>query len=76
MSSSTTSRKLDKPALTDEDKRRKHAEAQHKYHEKNLEATREKARERMGRLRKGAKPLKRRLERKQRQSRDAEYREA
>ncbi|KAJ7767581.1 hypothetical protein B0H14DRAFT_3509787 [Mycena olivaceomarginata] len=76
MSSSTTSRKIDKPALTDEDKRRKHAKAQHKYREKNLEATREKARERMGRLREGAKPLKRRLEQKQRQSRDAEYREA
>ncbi|KAJ7672888.1 hypothetical protein B0H14DRAFT_2657018 [Mycena olivaceomarginata] len=76
MSSSTTSHKLDKPALTDEDKRRKHAEAQHKYREKNLEATREKARERMGRLCEGAKPLKRRLERQQRQSRDADYREA
>ncbi|KAJ6592983.1 hypothetical protein B0H19DRAFT_1245782 [Mycena capillaripes] len=92
MSSSTASRKMDKPALTDEDKRRKHAEAQRTYRERNLEVTREKARERMGRyipsqvlfsalvlnvyrLRASAKPLKRRRERKQRRSRDAEYRE-
>jgi hypothetical protein len=59
---------------------------------RNLDATREKACERMGRyvdsqvmfnalvlsfyrLQESAKPLKRRLERKQRRSRDAEYRE-
>ncbi|KAJ7885833.1 hypothetical protein B0H13DRAFT_1889456 [Mycena leptocephala] len=75
MSSPTTPRKVDKPAVNDEEKRRKHAEAQRKYRKRNLDATREKACERMGRLRESAKPLKRRLERKQRRSRDAEYQE-
>ncbi|KAJ7802454.1 hypothetical protein B0H13DRAFT_1931887 [Mycena leptocephala] len=75
MSSPTTPRKVDKPAVADEEKRRKDTEAQRKYRERNLDATREKACERMGRLRESAKPLKRRLERRQRQSRDAEYRE-
>ncbi|KAJ7807678.1 hypothetical protein B0H14DRAFT_2609474 [Mycena olivaceomarginata] len=86
MSSSTTSCKLDKPALTNEDKHCKHAEAQHKYREKYFASALnwrelivcQKPRSNMREgpqedgLREGAKPLKRRLERKQRQSRDAE----
>ncbi|KAJ7934574.1 hypothetical protein B0H13DRAFT_2305674 [Mycena leptocephala] len=65
MSSANTSQKLDKPGVTDEEKHCKHAEAQRKYRGRNLEATREKARERMSRLRENTKPLKARLQRKQ-----------
>ncbi|KAJ7851292.1 hypothetical protein B0H14DRAFT_2581528 [Mycena olivaceomarginata] len=75
MSPENTSQKLNNPGITDEEKRRKHAEAQRKYCERNLEATREKARERMSRLHESAKPLKARLQRKQRRGRDAENRE-
>ncbi|KAJ7132019.1 hypothetical protein C8R44DRAFT_730773 [Mycena epipterygia] len=75
MLSENISLKTRKPVISDEEKRRKHAEAQQKYREKNLEETREKAHERMHRLRESTKPLKKRLQRKQRRGRDADNRE-
>ncbi|KAJ6543237.1 hypothetical protein DFH09DRAFT_1088933 [Mycena vulgaris] len=75
MSSPNTCEKLDKLAVTNKEKRSKRAETQCKYRERNLEATREKARERMSRLRASTKPLEALLERKQRRGRDADNRE-
>ncbi|KAJ6600449.1 hypothetical protein DFH09DRAFT_1302921 [Mycena vulgaris] len=59
------------------DKRRKHAEAQRRYRERNLQATHEKARERMEKLREktgASKKSKYRAARERRAS-DADYRE-
>ncbi|KAF8128327.1 hypothetical protein K438DRAFT_1789551 [Mycena galopus ATCC 62051] len=52
-----------------------HAEAQRKYREKNLEATRAKARERMQRMRAGRTPEEVEKAGQQRKEGDADYRE-
>ncbi|KAJ7934750.1 hypothetical protein B0H13DRAFT_2305524 [Mycena leptocephala] len=71
MSSANPSEKLDKPALP----MKRNVASMPRLNASTAEATREKARERMSRLRENTKPLKARLQRKQRRGRDAENRE-
>ncbi|KAJ7120516.1 hypothetical protein C8R43DRAFT_1136892 [Mycena crocata] len=64
------------PLGPEEEKRKRHAKAQREYRNRNLEATRAKARERMADLRSRIQsPKQRYLARKNRRKTDADYRE-